>query len=386
MGWLPGYERVEILGCTGPGTYVGGTPWRWVGHTTESNPGSINGVISLFQGRPCSTPHFCIDPANGRKVQFIPTDWSSAALKNMSGGVETNRAHAIQTEICGRAAETPNWPDEWLRFIGEHIADVQRELSALNLDNHPATVGPEDGFIARPNAPQRLSYGAWNGFDGACWHQHVPENDHWDGGKINMGRVIEHAKASLGGAPPTPPPPGPPPAPPSARVLGKGDIGQDVHDWQARLAGRGYWIAADGDFGSLTDGITRWFQQGRGLLVDGLVGPATLSSMSAAERENWKPSLGGSGGGPAPTPTPRPPAAPAWPGRYLMVQSPIMNGADVRQWQQQMKNRGWPIDVDGYFGEQSRGVCLKFQQEKRLAVDGIVGPTTWTKAWTAQVT
>jgi peptidoglycan hydrolase-like protein with peptidoglycan-binding domain len=380
MGWLNGYEHIGIEGCTGPGTYIG-KPFRWVGHTTESSPGSIDGVIRLFQGRPCSTPHFCIDPANGRKVQFIRTDWSSAALKNAYGGVETNRANAIQTEICGRAAESPQWPDEWLRFVGEHIADLVRAGININLDNHPATVGPEDGFIARPNAPQRLSFGAWYEFDGACWHQHVPENDHWDGGKNNMARIIEHAKASLGGTPPQPPPPPPPPPAPGQRVLGKGDVGQDVHSWQTRLAGRGYWIAADGIFGSMTDGITRWFQEGRGIGVDGLVGPQSLSEMEKAEAENWKPSLGGN----APSQPSQPPA-PAWPGRYLMVQSPIMQGGDVRTWQQQMKDRGWPIDVDGFYGEQSRSICLKFQQEKGLAGDGIVGPVTWTKSWTAPVT
>lgn len=378
--WVPGYEKRPITGCTGPGTFVANTPWRWVGHTTESNPGTIDGVISFFQGRPCSTPHFCIDPANRRKAQFIPIPWASAALKNASGGVETNRAHAVQTEICGRAAETPNWPDEWLQFIGEHLADLVRAGVPLDLDNAPATKGPQDGTIATPNAPQRLSFSAWIGFDGTCWHQHVPENDHWDGGKINMGRIIEHAKASLGGAV-TPPPPPPPPAPVGPRVLKKGMKGEDVHRWQSRLAGRGYWIAADGDFGSLTDGVTRWFQQARGLEVDGIVGPASLASMDNAEATNWKPSGMGGGGEPVPAP-----AAPPWPGRYLMVQKPLMRGDDVRQWQQQMKDRGWPIDVDGIFGEQSRSICLKFQQEKGLAGDGIVGPTTWTKAWTSPVT
>jgi peptidoglycan hydrolase-like protein with peptidoglycan-binding domain len=371
--WLPGYEKHQITGCTGPGTFVANTPWRWVGHTTESNPGSLSAVISFFAGRPCSTPHFGIDPANGRKAQFIPIPFAAAALKN---------AHAVQTEICGRAAETPNWPDEWLQFIGEHIADLVRAGVPLDLDNHPATKGPQDGTIASASAPQRLSFGAWLGFDGTCWHQHVPENDHWDGGKINMDRIIEHAKASLGGAAPQPPPPPPPPGPIGQRLLSRGMKGEDVHRWQSRLAGRGYWIAADGDFGSLTDGVTRWFQTARGLESDGIVGPASQASMDNAEATDWKPT---GMGGPA-DPAPAQPPSPAWPGRYLMVQSPLMKGDDVRQWQQQMKNRGWTIGVDGIFGEESRRVALKFQQEKGLAGDGIVGPTTWTKAWTASVT
>ena len=76
---------------------------------------------------------------------------------------------------------------------------------------------------------------------------------------------------------------------------------------------------------------------------------------------------------------------PPWPGRYLRY-PPVVRGDDVRTWQSQMRRRGWRIDVDGAYGPQSRQVCLAFQREKRLAVDGIVGPETWRAAWTAPIT
>lgn len=381
-GWLPGYERIDILGCTGPGTFVG-LPTRWVGHTTESGFGSMNPIIAFFRGRPCSTPHFAIDPSNGRKVQFIPIGWSSAALKNASGGVETNRANTIQTEVIGRAGETHNWDDAKLQQVGEHLADLIRYGADFDIHNWTPTVGAMDGFIARSNAPQRMSHGHWNGFSGACWHQHVPENDHWDGGKINMGRVVEHAQASLAGTG-TPLHSTPEQNPEGPRVLTVGMQGEDVYAWQNRLAARGYWIAADSDFGSLTKGITEWFQVASAIDVDGAVGPQTLAAMDRAEQGGWV--VSGLGGDGLPTPTPMPDAAPAWPGRYLMVQSPLMTGEDVRTWQQQMANRGWTITVDGVFGEQSRKVALSYQIEKGLAGDGIVGPATWTAAWTAPIT
>jgi hypothetical protein len=90
--------------------------------------------------------------------------------------------------------------------------------------------------------------------------------------------------------------------------------------------------------------------------------------------------------GPTPTPpkpTPAPSGAP-WPGRYLRN---YMTGADVRQWQQRMRDRGWSITVDGCFGDpikqtsQSDRVCRQFQAEKGLAADGIVGPQTWATAF-----
>jgi N-acetyl-anhydromuramyl-L-alanine amidase AmpD len=99
------------------------------------------------------------------------------------------------------------------------------------------------------------------------------------------------------------------------------------------------------------------------------------------------------GGAPAPpttapptTPPPSGGAAPPFPGRVLSLTNPMMNGQDVRTWQQQMKNRGWAIGVDGYYGNESKTVCTNFQREKSLSVDGQVGPQTWAASWNAPVT
>lgn len=86
------------------------------------------------------------------------------------------------------------------------------------------------------------------------------------------------------------------------------------------------------------------------------------------------------------TPKP-PPAPPAFPGRLLQhTPHRLIRGADVRTWQQRMRDRGWRITVDGVYGPQSADVCKRFQREKRLQVDGIVGPITWRASWTAPIT
>ena len=59
---------------------------------------------------------------------------------------------------------------------------------------------------------------------------------------------------------------------------------------------------------------------------------------------------------------------------------------DVRKWQQKMSDRGWSIAVDQWYGSGSEKVCRQFQGEKGLAVDGLVGPATWSATWTAPVT
>lgn len=98
--------------------------------------------------------------------------------------------------------------------------------------------------------------------------------------------------------------------------------------------------------------------------------------------------VGLSGSAPAPAKSAAKSAAsvPAWPGRYLRNTRPMMSGSDVRQWQSRMRARGWSLSVDGWYGPESERVCRQFQLEKRLGVDGIVGPVTWRAAWTAPVT
>lgn len=58
-------------------------------------------------------------------------------------------------------------------------------------------------------------------------------------------------------------------------------------------------------------------------------------------------------------------------------QPPVMVGEDVRTWQRRMSQRGWTITVDGAYGSASEGVCRRFQAERGVEVDGIVGPVTW---------
>ena len=58
----------------------------------------------------------------------------------------------------------------------------------------------------------------------------------------------------------------------------------------------------------------------------------------------------------------------------------------MRTWQTRMHERGWAIAVDGDYGPNSHDVCLRFQRDKHLSADGIVGPATWAAAWTTPIT
>ncbi len=76
-------------------------------------------------------------------------------------------------------------------------------------------------------------------------------------------------------------------------------------------------------------------------------------------------------------------ASPAYPGyllRYVPGQA-LESRTAVAQWQGQMQQRGWTIDIDGLYGLQSERVARQFQAEKGLAIDGIVGAQTWNAAF-----
>lgn len=91
------------------------------------------------------------------------------------------------------------------------------------------------------------------------------------------------------------------------------------------------------------------------------------------------------GGTAPPPPQPQGGGAPPWPGR-LIRQPPMMQGDDVRMWQAQMAARGWKITADGAYGPASAEMCRKFQAEKGLEADGVIGQKTWNTTWNAPVT
>jgi peptidoglycan hydrolase-like protein with peptidoglycan-binding domain len=122
-----------------------------------------------------------------------------------------------------------------------------------------------------------------------------------------------------------------------------------------------------------------------------------------------RPAGPGPAPGQPPGPPPAPPGTPAPPfplpdGSYFgpksgpreSVSGYFSHRDDLRRWQAQMKARGWrkvpgtggrkDFADDGLYGDDTAAVARAFQAEKRLDVDGLIGPATWAAAWTAPVT
>ncbi|GAA0272396.1 N-acetylmuramoyl-L-alanine amidase [Cryptosporangium japonicum] len=110
--------------------------------------------------------------------------------------------------------------------------------------------------------------------------------------------------------------------------------------------------AEDVLFDAVCELALREFQQSRGLVVDGIVGPETWRSLVAAR---WR--LGD---------------------RVLnrSVSEPML-GDDVRELQERLLEMGYDNGrADGVFGQRTETALRAFQREVGLAADGTVGPLT----------
>ncbi|HYZ11234.1 MAG TPA: N-acetylmuramoyl-L-alanine amidase [Actinomycetota bacterium] len=139
------------------------------------------------------------------------------------------------------------------------------------------------------------------------------------------------------------------------QTIRRGDRGDHVRDVHARLLALGFHIDAfeidDHRFDGSTEGAIRAFQQERGLLVDGLVGPETWEELVEAGF-----ALGD---------------------RVLYLRRPNIRGDDVRALQRRLNILGFdPGREDGIFGDQTAQAVRDFQRNVGLRSDGIVGPTT----------
>lgn len=164
---------------TDAGPYTGGPP-KGVLHTTEGSNG--NGAIGAFKSTG-SWPHFLVGE-QGYVWQFIDTNLSARALQHPSGTVPTNTDHAIQIEIVGFAAQpTAHSSAQWtaLKSLMRWIEGVE----GVKLQ------GPGRAFAtAYGQNNLRFTSSQWDNFNAWCGHCHVPNNDHWDPGAIDINSLL----------------------------------------------------------------------------------------------------------------------------------------------------------------------------------------------------
>lgn len=175
---------------------------RIVFHTTETKtlPGYDGGS---------KAPHLTYDPKNRAWYQHTNLTNASRALRNEAGGVQTNRDGALQVEIICYSAESiaksvsglpaSELTDEALSDLGAFVWWAFEEWG-VPLELHPLTMKYTDSRAYGTQSASRMPSKDWDhrtssiGTWGICAHRNVPENKHWDTGKLNIPRILEHAK------------------------------------------------------------------------------------------------------------------------------------------------------------------------------------------------
>lgn len=141
------------------------------------------------------------------------------------------------------------------------------------------------------------------------------------------------------------------PKPTKPKLYEKGDAGEKVKDIQDVLNYLGYNAGVvDGRFGPQTDKAVKAFQKDERITIDGIVGPNTFDAFEDAARPR-RPSTIKEGSR----------------GKSVEVAQRLLNYHG--------SNAG---TVDGMFGSQTKASVKRFQRSKRIGVDGVVGPQTWT--------
>ncbi len=127
--------------------------------------------------------------------------------------------------------------------------------------------------------------------------------------------------------------------------------GRDIRTLQQKLKRIGVPVEVDGLYGQDTRAAVRWFQRKENLRADGMVGAGTWSAL------NQRLSRGKAA-------------------RVIRLHEPPMQGPDVTMVQKALRNAGLAVRVDGTFGSNTKSAITRFQRQRGLRADGVVGPAT----------
>jgi peptidoglycan hydrolase-like protein with peptidoglycan-binding domain len=142
----------------------------------------------------------------------------------------------------------------------------------------------------------------------------------------------------------------PNPGQPTISLGGTGDVVRRLQRALRRTPDLG--LTVNGTFDSQTESAVKEFQQGAGLVVDGIVGPLTWNALPD--------------GGPMPT------LQEGSTGDVVRsLQTVLTNGA-VGQWVTT------PQGIDGDFGPHTQESVKAFQSWGGVTADGVVGDQTWS--------
>lgn len=264
------------------GSMIGGPP-RGVLHETQTQ-----GVPSYNNGG--SAPHLTLKK-DGTWQQHIPFSRAGRALRNLSGGVQTNRQGSVNIQIEVLAYSDKNdWTPAQIGALREFMSWAEVEWGIPNEFPLEVGAGSEYGY----GNPVELEPAEWVSFTGWCAHQHVPENTHWDVGR-ESGLTEVFGPGMIG----------------DDMFVKYGDNSEQVKFWQI-IAG----ADPDGDYGPLTKAKVGAITSSDGMRVGPSEAVELLKSLVSVPV--------------VPAPTPVPPVVVPRP--LSVLGPPLFSLAETRAW------------------------------------------------------
>ena len=157
-------------------------------------------------------------------------------------------------------------------------------------------------------------------------------------------------------------------------LLSSGSTGSAVSQLQATLKLLGFYSGEiNGTYTAATQNAVAQFQAVAGISADGIAGPSTWTKLLPAPGDVASIPASQEPAPPAIAQTPEP-AIPAGP----PILRPGIEGPAVSQLQKELTTLGYYQGaIDGGYGEFTQDAVKAFQADRGLAVDAIVGPSTW---------
>jgi peptidoglycan hydrolase-like protein with peptidoglycan-binding domain len=139
---------------------------------------------------------------------------------------------------------------------------------------------------------------------------------------------------------------------PTLQLGSKGDEVRLCQSILVKCGAPGYdYKEVDGDFGPITEKAVKWFQQQKGLKVDGIVGPKTWAELDkvAAEKQELSEDL-----------------------TVKEIVKKLQTGLKASLYPDTD-----PGAIDGKFGPKTKKAVQAYQKAIKVDKDGIVGQITW---------
>lgn len=182
------------------GSYTDAGEPKGLLHTTEGkNYASARGAYVKNNSWPHATATF--EKGFFELYSNNPLTKASRALKNVGGGVETNRDRVAQLEIVGTCDTSKkdwgnqyveNFPQAYLDGIALWMRWVEEQLGVPRVCTVKFLPYPQSSG----KSSVRLSNPAFDSYSGWLGHQHAAENVHGDPGLINMAYLLGNTTIS----------------------------------------------------------------------------------------------------------------------------------------------------------------------------------------------